>query len=86
MSVYWRNPDIDVDELSKAFKGLDEEAVQAILDFLPKRKQAMITAIEQPIAKKEIRIARAGLVDIARKMVSDGQFSMDDIFGQEELE
>ena len=36
--------------------------------------------------KKEIRIARAGLVDIARKMVSDGQFSMDDIFGQEELE
>ena len=42
--------------------------------------------ITKPIAKKEIRAARANLVSIARKMVSDGEFSMDDIFGQEELE
>ena len=31
-------------------------------------------------------MARSLLVDIARKMVDDGQFSMDDVFGQEELE
>ena len=36
--------------------------------------------------KKEIRSSRVSLVTIARKMVADGQFSMDDIFGQEELE
>ena len=44
------------------------------------------TPIEKPIAKKEIKIARADLVEIARNMVKSGEFSMDDIFGQEELE
>ena len=46
----------------------------------------MFSPIDQPIAKKDIRLARAQLVSVARAMVDDGQFSMDDIFGQEELE
>ena len=46
----------------------------------------MFTPIEKPISKKDIRSARAQLVSIARSMVDEGQFSMDDIFGQEELE
>ena len=86
MKDFWMNPDVDPDSLAKALRSYDKETIDSIVEYLPKRKQAMFTAIEQPIAKKEIRIARAGLVDIARKMVSDGQFSMDDIFGQEELE
>ena len=86
MKDFWMNPDVDPDALAQALRGYDDEVTKSIIAYLPKRKQAMFTAIEQPIAKKEIRTARSGLVDIARKMVSDGQFSMDDIFGQEELE
>jgi len=86
MKEFWMNPDIDPDVLAKALRSYDEETVNGIIEFLPKRKQAMFTPIEQPIAKKEIRSARADLVAVARKMVDEGTFSMDDIFGQEELE
>ena len=41
---------------------------------------------DKPISKKDIRAARAQLVSLARTLVDEGQFSMDDIFGQEELE
>ena len=86
MKDFWMNPDVDPDSLAKALRGYDEEATNAIVAYLPKRKQAMFTAIEKPISKKDIRSSRAQLVSLARTMVDEGQFSMDDIFGQEELE
>ena len=86
MKDFWMSPDIDPDVLARALRSYDEETINSIIEFLPKRKQAMFTPIDKPIAKKEIRSARANLVAIARKMVNDGEFSMDDIFGQEELE
>ena len=86
MKDFWMNPDVDPDNLAKALRGYDEEATNAIVAYLPKRKQAMFTAIEKPISKKDIRSSRAQLVSLARTMVDEGQFSMDDIFGQEELE
>ena len=86
MKDFWMSPDIDPDVLARALRSYDEETINSIIEFLPKRKQAMFTPIDKPIAKKEIRSARANLVSIARKMVNDGEFSMDDIFGQEELE
>ena len=86
MKDFWMSPDIDPDVLAKSLRGYDEDTIKAIIEFLPKRKQAMFTPIEKPIAKKEIKIARADLVEIARNMVKSGEFSMDDIFGQEELE
>ena len=86
MKDFWMSPDIDPDVLARALRSYEDETVNSIIEFLPKRKQAMFTPIDKPIAKKEIRTARASLVAIARNMVSDGEFSMDDIFGQEELE
>ena len=86
MKDFWMNPDVDPDNLAKALRGYDEEATNAIVAYLPKRKQAMFTPIEKPISKKDIRASRAQLVSLARTMVDEGQFSMDDIFGQEELE
>ena len=80
------NPDVDPDSLAKALRSYDEEVTNSIVAFLPKRKQAMFTPVDKPISKKDIRASRAQLVSIARAMVDDGQFSMDDIFGQEELE
>ena len=86
MKEFWMNPDIDPDVLARALRSYDDETVNSVVECLPKRKQAMFTPIDKPIAKKEIRASRAALVAIARKMVADGEFSMDDIFGQEELE
>ena len=86
MKDFWMSPDIDPDSLAKALRSYEEDVINSIIEYLPKRKQAMFSPIDQPIAKKEIRASRAQLVAIARTMVADGQFSMDDIFGQEELE
>ena len=86
MKDFWMNPDIDPDSLAKALRGFEDDTINAIVEFLPKRKQAMFTPIEKPIAKREIKTARLELVNIARNMVNAGEFSMDDIFGQEELE
>ena len=86
MKDFWMSPDIDPDSLAKALRSYDEEVIKTVTDFLPKRKQAMFEPIDQPISKKEIRTARSSLLDVARKMVDEGQFTMDDIFGQEELE
>tara|TARA_B100001029_G_scaffold74017_1_gene60466 strand:- start:734 stop:1666 length:933 start_codon:yes stop_codon:yes gene_type:complete len=86
MKDFWMNPDVDPDTLAQALRSYDDEVTNSIIAYLPKRKQAMFTPIEKPISKKDIRAARAQLVSIARAMVSEGQFSMDDIFGQEELE
>jgi len=86
MKDFWMNPDVDPDNLAKALRSYDEEVTKTIVAYLPKRKQAMFTPIDKPISKKDIRVARAQLVSLARTMVDEGQFSMDDIFGQEELE
>ena len=86
MKDFWMNPDVDPDSLAKALRSYDEEVINTIVAYLPKRKQAMFTPIDKPISKKEIRASRSQLVSLARKMVSEGQFTMDDIFGQEELE
>lgn len=86
MKDFWMNPDVDPDSLAKALRSYDEEVTNTIVAYLPKRKQAMFTPVDKPISKKEIRASRAQLVSLARTMVSEGQFTMDDIFGQEELE
>ena len=78
------NPDVDPDNLAKALR-YDEEVTNAIVAYLPKRKQAMFTAIDKPISKG-YQGCKSSISSLARTLVDDGQFSMDDIFGQEELE
>ena len=46
MNIFWRNPDIDIDELAKAFKGMDEGDTDPIIQYLPKRKQQMFTCLQ----------------------------------------
>ena len=84
MNVYWRNPDIDVDILAKAFKGSDEEVVNTIINYLPKRKQQMYAAVEQPLSKKEINKAQLSFVQLARDMSQNGDFNLDDILNAED--
>ena len=41
-------------DLAIAVKGLDQEVVDAIIDMLPQKKQAMYEPYEGPISKKEV--------------------------------
>tara|TARA_B100000029_G_C17529640_1_gene942873 strand:- start:138 stop:1073 length:936 start_codon:yes stop_codon:yes gene_type:complete len=84
MSVFWRNPDIDIDELAKAFKGMDEGDIDSILQYLPKRKQQMFTAIEQPLSKKEISKSQLSLVQLARDMHTKNELNLDDILNADD--
>ena len=84
MNTFWRNPDIDVDELAKAFKGMDEETINTITNYLPKRKQQMFAAIDQPLSKKEINKSQLSFVQLARDMSQRGDLSLDDILNADE--
>ena len=84
MSVFWRNPEIDVDELAKALKGLDEETVQTILAYMPKRKQQMFSSVEQPLSKKEINKSQLAFVQLARNMGQSGDLSLDDVLSADD--
>ena len=79
MSIFWRNPEIDVDELAKALKGFDEETVQTILAYMPKRKQQMFSSVEQPLSKKEISKSQLAFVQLARNMGQSGDLNLDDV-------
>ena len=84
MNIFWRNPDIDVDELAKAFKGMDKSDIESIIQYLPKRKQQMFTAIEQPLSKKEINKSQLTLVQFAREMHAKNELNLDDILNADE--
>ena len=78
-SDFWSNPDIDLDVLAKALKGIDQETVSSILEMLPKKKQAMYTPIEKPMRKKDVMSARKEVVSIAKEMTASGEMRIEDI-------
>ncbi|MBC8214002.1 MAG: hypothetical protein ISR90_06050 [Candidatus Marinimicrobia bacterium] len=85
MQALWSNPDIDVDKLAISLKSYDEETVSEIVEFLPKKKQAMFESLEKSVSKREVTKARKDIVGIARKMEKEGVFSIEDIMGNEEM-
>ena len=80
-SEFWTNPDIDIDVFALSVKGLEEEKVNAIIDIMPKKKQAMFQAIEKPMPKKEVMDARRKLVVLAQEMIRSGDIKIEDIIG-----
>ena len=81
-SDFWSNPDLDVDLMAKALKGYDQEVVDKVIEFLPKKKQAMFSPIEVPVAKREVEAARSKILDIAKSKVSAGEWNLEDILGE----
>ena len=79
MRIYWRNPDIDSEDLAKACKGYDEAVINNIISYLPKRKQKMYEAYEQPLSKKEAEKAQLSFVNLARKMNDDGEINLEEL-------
>ena len=78
-SDFWSNPDIDLDSLAKALKGIDQEVVSSILEILPKKKQAMFSPIDKPMKKKDVMAARKDIVGIAKEMTTSGDLRIEDI-------
>ena len=76
---FWANPDIDLDELAKALKGVDDERTNVILEVLPKKKQAMYTPIDKPMKKKDVMTSRKSIVKVASDMAKAGEIRIEDI-------
>jgi len=84
MRAYWRNPEIDVDELAKACKGYEQSAIDNILSYLPKRKQKMYEEFTQPISKKDLEKSQAFFVNLAKIMNEDGEINLEDLLSSDE--
>ena len=85
MKIYWRNPEIDVDELSKALKGLDQSTVDNIAAYLSKRNQRKFAVYTEPLSKRDIDSCQLSFVDLARKMNDAQEINLADILEATDL-
>lgn len=84
-SVFWMNPDIDLEVMAKALKGYDTDIVNKIVEFLPGKKQAMFTPIEGGMSKREVDSARADLLVMFKEKFSSGEWNIEDVLGGGEM-
>lgn len=84
-SVFWMNPDIDLEIMAKALKGYDADIVNKIVEFLPGKKQAMFTPIEGGMSKREVDSARADLLVMFKEKFSSGEWNIEDVLGGGEM-
>ena len=85
MRIYWRNPEVDIDELGKALKSLDESTVNNIKSYLSKRNQAKFNLYDQPLSKRELDVAQMSFVSLARKMHDDQEINLDDLLESSDM-
>ncbi len=85
MGMFWKNPELDIDSLSKALKGEEQETVDHIVSFLPARKQKMYTPVTTPISKKDIEQAQLSSVQLAKDLAKAGELNLDDILSEQEM-
>ena len=79
MKVFWRNPDIDAEDLAKACKGYEESVIKNIVEYLPKRKQKMFEPYDHPLSKKEAEKAQLSIVSLAKKMGDEGEINLEEL-------
>ena len=79
MRIFWRNPEVDVDELGKALKGFDTTGVDNIKSYLSKRNQAKFSIYKQPLSKRELDVAQSSFVSLARQMHDAQEINLDDV-------
>lgn len=83
MRVFWRAPEIQVDDLAKAIKGFDESVIDNIVTYLPKRKQKMYESYEQPLSKKDADKSRLVFVTLARELNDKGEINLEELMQDE---
>lgn len=79
MKIFWRNPEIDVDDLGKSLKNYDESLVTTITSNLSNRNQAKFSLYDQPLSKRELDKVQLSFVNLARKMHDDQEINLDDV-------
>jgi flagellar motor switch protein FliG len=84
-SVFWMNPDIDLEDMAKALKGFEEEIVNKIIEYLPGKKQAMYTPVDGPLSKREVDSSRAKLLGMLKEKFSSGEWNIEDVLGGGEM-
>ena len=84
-SVFWMNPDIDLEVMAKALKGFEEEIVNKIVEYLPSKKQAMYTPVDGPMSKREVDSARGELLGMLKVKFSSGEWNIEDVLGGGEM-
>lgn len=77
---------LDLDDLARAVKGIDEETVEQAIKVLPAKKQAMYEPVEEALSKREVGEARRKVMELVRKMQDAGQINIADILSGEMVE
>jgi len=85
MKVFWRNPEIDVDDLSKALKGQEQSIIENISSYLSKRNQRKFTEFTDPLSKRDIDSSQLSFVNLARKMNDAQEIKLEDILEETDL-
>ena len=76
---------VELDTLSMAMKGIDQEVVDRVVGNLPQKKQAMFEPVEGPKPKREVDDARKIIVSAAKEMEKEGAFNLADMMGGGEM-
>ena len=76
---------VELDALSMAMKGIDQEIVDIVVGNLPQKKQAMFEPVEGPKPKREVDDARKIIVSAAKEMEKEGAFNLADMMGGGEM-
>jgi len=84
-SVFWMNPDIDLEIMAKALKGYEEAIVTKIVEYLPAKKQAMFTPIDGGMSKREVDSARSTLLVMFKEKFTSGEWNIEDVLGGGEM-
>ena len=77
---------VDLDDLAVAFKGTDEETVEAALEALPKKKQAMYEPIDRAVTKREVNEARGKVMKVIRDLEKGGELNVSDLISEDTIE
>ena len=85
MKVFWRNPEIDVDDLSKALKGQEQSIIENISSYLSKRNQRKFTEFTDPLSTRDIDSSQLSFVNLARKMNDAKEIKLEDILEETDL-
>jgi flagellar motor switch protein FliG len=76
---------VELDALSMAMKGIEQEIVDRVVGNLPQKKQAMFEPVEGPKPKREVDDARKIIVSAAKEMEKEGAFNLADMMGGGEM-
>ena len=78
---FWGDPDIDLAIMAKALKECEPEIVEKLKGYLPGKKQAMFTPIdeEESLPKREIDEAKGKIKDLLQAKIDAGDMNIEDI-------